>query len=126
QLNDLGVVLPAGHKVRLAFSTTYWPMIWPALESATLQILAGTLDLPQRPPRRTDAMLTPFPAPESAPPEKPTLLQRNGVRIERIDRIGLELGAQSASRYHIGEDDPLSATAELRRTLTMARDAWNI
>jgi hypothetical protein len=126
QLNDAGAVLPAGHKVRFALSTAYWPMIWPAPENATLQILAGTLDLPQRAPRPADAMLKPFPGPESAPPEKPTLLQRDGVRIERIDRIGLELGTQSASRFHIDADDPLSATAELRRTLTMARDAWNI
>jgi hypothetical protein len=29
-----------------------------------------------------------------APPEKPTIIHRDGVRIERIDRIGLELGTQ--------------------------------
>ena len=27
QLNDAGSVFPAGHKVRLALSTLYWPMI---------------------------------------------------------------------------------------------------
>ena len=27
-------------------------------------------------------------------PEKPTVFHRDGVRIERIDRIGLELGTQ--------------------------------
>jgi hypothetical protein len=48
------------------------------------------------------------------------------VRIERIDRIGLELGAQGKSRFHVEENDPLSAVAELRRTLTMSRDAWQI
>ena len=25
-----GAVFPAGHRIRLALSTTYWPMIWPA------------------------------------------------------------------------------------------------
>src|SRR5215470_4548156 len=30
KLNDAGSALPAGHKLRLALSTTYWPMIWPA------------------------------------------------------------------------------------------------
>jgi uncharacterized protein len=29
QFNDAGSVFPPGHKVRLAISTTYWPMICP-------------------------------------------------------------------------------------------------
>ena len=33
---------------------------------------------------------------------------------------------KAESRYHLDEGDPLSATAELRRTLTMARDAWQV
>ena len=94
QLNDAGSVFPAGHKVRLAISTAYWPMIWPSPETATLQIFAGALDLPQRAPNAADAALSPFLEPETAQPEKPTILHRDGVRIERIDRIGLELGTQ--------------------------------
>ena len=34
QLNDAGAVFPAGHRIRVALSTTYWPMIWPAPEKA--------------------------------------------------------------------------------------------
>ena len=64
--------------------------------------------------------------PETAPPEKPTRLRRGDTRIERIDRIGLELGTESKSQYHIEEDDPLSAVAELRQTHTMSRDAWQV
>jgi predicted acyl esterase len=126
RLNDMGSVFPAGHKVRLAVSTAYWPMIWPSPETATLLIFGGTLDLPQRSPQATDATLTPFPEPESAPPEKPTIFHRDGVRIERIDRIGLELSTQGKSQYHVEESDPLSAVAELRRAQTMSRDAWQI
>ena len=55
-----------------------------------------------------------------------TIFSRGDTRIERIDRIGLELGTESKSRYHVEEDDPLSAAAELRRTQTMSRDAWQI
>jgi hypothetical protein len=126
QLNDAGSVLPAGHRVRLALSTAYWPTIWPAPEKATLLILGGTLDLPIRPPRASDALLSPLPDPASAPPETPTIIRRDGMRVERIDRIGLELGTQSSSRFHVEEDDPLSAVADLRRTLTMSRDTWQI
>ena len=60
QLNDAGSVFPPGHKVRLAISTAYWPMIWPSPETATVQIFAGTLDLPQRSPNVADAQALAF------------------------------------------------------------------
>jgi len=126
KLNDAGAVIPAGHKVRLALSTAYWPMIWPSPEPATLSIFAGTLDLPARVAQATDALLSPLPGPESAPPERPTLSHRDHMRIERIDRIGLELGTASTSQYHVEPDDPLSAVADLQRTQTMSREAWQI
>ena len=126
QLNDAGSVFPAGHRVRLALSTAYWPMIWPCPEKATLLISGGEIDLPVRPPAAADALLPPLPGPELAPPEEPSLTRRGDMRIERIDRIGLELGAKGKWRYHVEEDDPLSAVAELQRTQTMSRDAWQI
>jgi hypothetical protein len=126
QLNDAGSVFPAAHKVRLALSTAYWPTIWPSPEKATLTILGGTLDLPARPPQATDAPPSPLPGPESAPPEKPTIIRRGEMRIERIDRIGLELGREYRSRFHVEDGDPLSAVAEVRQTETMSRDAWQI
>jgi putative CocE/NonD family hydrolase len=126
QLNDAGAVFPAGHRIRLALSTAYWPMIWPSPEQATLLILGGTLDLPVRPPEAMDALLPSLPAPESSSPEKPTRARRGDIHIERIDRIGLELGMQRSSEFHVADDDPLSAVAELRSTKTMSRDDWQI
>ena len=67
------------------------------------------------------AQLNPLPGPQSAPPEKPTIIHRDHMRIERIDRLGLELGTQVDSKLHLEEDQPLSAAAELRRTWTMLR-----
>jgi len=126
QLNDAGSVFPPGHKVRLAISTAYWPMIWPSPEPATLQIFAGTLDLPQRSPNAADARLPPFPEPETASPEKPTIFHRDGLRIERIDRIGLELGTQDKTEFRVEENDPLSAVAVLHHTQTLSRNEWQI
>jgi uncharacterized protein len=126
QLNDAGSVFPSGHRIRLALSTAYWPMIWPGPERATLTIFGGTLDLPVRPPQASDALLAPLPGPESAPLEKPTTFRRGDVRIERIDRIGLDLGREYKSQFHVEEDDPLSAVAEVGQTQTMSRDAWHI
>jgi uncharacterized protein len=122
QLNDAGAVFPVGHKVRLALSTSYWPMIWPSPMKATLTILGGRLDLPVRLPQAIDA-LPPLPDPETARPEPSTML-RPGVVY--IDRIGLELGRQSKSTFHVEEDDPLSAVAELSRAETISRDAWRV
>ena len=126
KLNDAGSVFPAGHRVRLALSTAYWPTIWPSPEKATLQIFGGALDLPSRAPQAADALLSPLPAPESAPPEKPTRLRRGDMHIERIDRIDLELGTHYKSRFHVEEDDPLSAVVELGQIQTLSRDAWQI
>jgi hypothetical protein len=112
--------------MRLAISTAYWPMIWPGPETATVQILAGSLDLPQRAPNAADAGLAPFLEAETAPPENPTISHRDGMRIERIDRIGLESATQDKTEYHIEDSDPLSAVAELRHTQTLSRDGWQI
>src|SRR5262249_54954838 len=90
QLNDAGSAFPAGHRIRLALSTAYWPVIWQSPEKATLLISDGTLDLPVRPPRATER-LSPLPDPESAAPERPTITRNGDMCIERIDRIGLEL-----------------------------------
>jgi uncharacterized protein len=123
QLNDAGVVFPAGHRIRLALSTTYWPMIWPAPEAATLTIFGGTLDLPVRPPQAADAALPALPGPETATPERPTVIRPGLVRI---DRLGLELGTEGKFAFDIKDEDPLSATAEMQRTETIRRDDWQV
>jgi predicted acyl esterase len=122
QLNDAGAVFPVGHKVRLALSTAYWPMIWPSPVKATLTIFGGTLDLPVRAPGASDALPL-LPDPQTALPE-PSRVLRPGVVC--MDRIGLELAAESKSTFHVEEDDPLSAVAELSRTETISRDTWRV
>lgn len=123
QLNDAGSVFPAGHRIRVALSTSYWPMIWPAPEIATVTLFGGALELPMRTPNQSDALLLPLPAPETAPPE-PVTQVREGV--VRIDRLGLELGVQSTFRAHLDDNDPLSACVEMRQTQTVSRDTWQV
>jgi hypothetical protein len=123
QLNDAGSVFPVGHRIRIALSTTYWPMIWPSPEAATVTVYGGSVDLPVRPPSVADAALVPLPGPETAPPE-PVTAVREGV--VRIDRIGLELGTESSFTAHVEDHDPLSAVLEMRQTQTVARGEWRI
>jgi uncharacterized protein len=122
QLNDAGAVFPAGHRIRLALSTTYWPMIWPSPEKATLTIFGGTLDLPVRPTGAADA-LPPLPGPETATPERPTVIRPGVVRI---DRLGLEVATEGKFAFDITDDDPLSAVAEMRRSETLSRQGWQV
>ncbi len=121
QLNDAGSVFPAGHRIRLALSTNYWPMIWPAKEIATVTVFGGTIELPTRPTKLSDAQLPTFLAPETAAPE-PTTQVAPG--IVRIDRLGLELGTDGDFRTHIEPDDPLSPVVEMRQSQTVSRDNW--
>src|SRR5262249_50672320 len=123
QLNDAGVVFPAGHRVKLALSTAYWPMIWPAPEKATVTILGGTLDLPVRPAHVLDAALALLPGPETATPERPTVIRPGVVRI---DRLGLEVSSEGKYTFDLTDDDPLSANATMRRSETISRGSWQV
>ena len=69
-LNGIAQRFPAGHRLRLSISTSYWPLAWPPPQPATLTILpeGSRLILPVRPPRAEDAALRPLPEPEGAPP----------------------------------------------------------
>jgi hypothetical protein len=123
QLNDAGATFPAGHRVRLALSTSYWPIIWPSPEIATVTIFGGCLDLPVRSSAPEHARLAPLPGPETAEPEPVTVIRPGVVRI---DRLNLELGTQGNFAFHIDDGDPLSAVAEMHRTESITRDLWQV
>jgi hypothetical protein len=111
QLNDCGATVPAGHRIRLALSTSYWPMIWPAPEAATVTVLGGTFDLPVRAARREDATLPPLPGPQTAMP---------------ASRPDVETAVEGKYALDIRDDDPLAAVAEMRRGETKRRGDWHV
>ncbi len=123
QLNDAGAVFPAGHRIRVSISTTYWPMIWPPPETATVTILEGTLALPMRAATVANTFVRPFPGPETAAPEP---IAESGQGAVRIPRLGLELSTTSSFSASIDEHDPLSAVVEMRQSQTVSRGAWRI
>jgi putative CocE/NonD family hydrolase len=69
-LNGIAQSFPAGHRLRLSVSTSYWPLAWPSPEAATVTLTTGSsqLLLPVRPPRDEDAQLRAFGEPETAEP----------------------------------------------------------
>lgn len=45
-LDQMAYNLPAGHRLRVAISSSYWPFCWPERDAATLTITEGNLRLP--------------------------------------------------------------------------------
>jgi hypothetical protein len=79
----------AGSRVRVAISTTYWPMILPAPEPVRLTVVTAlsTLTLPIRPSRPQDELLRPF-GPAIVPPlSVETVSSRPGIRVVEWDSV---------------------------------------
>ena len=77
-LNDCAYAFPTSHRVRIALSTSYWPVAWPSPKTPRLTVFAGAgdLELPVREHRPEDDALAAFGPPESAPPPRHEVLRR--------------------------------------------------
>ncbi|HSJ29652.1 MAG TPA: CocE/NonD family hydrolase [Acidimicrobiia bacterium] len=149
RLNDAAQHFPAGHRIRLALSTSYWPLIWPAPEPVSLVVdcAASRLHLPVRSPQPADESLAPFGEPEGAAPSPVTSLRppsgdwvishelaadTRTVEVvddagrKRLDAIGLEVEVHTIERYSIRGDDPATARGEVVTRRAMARESWGV
>jgi len=155
-LNAIAHRFPAGHVIRLAISTAYWPMVWPAPEFVTLTVstAASVLSLPVRTPQPEDDGLEAFEPPEAAPstsnqtplapPEFTRTVERDlttnelmyhliskggdleSAAIARIEEIGLDLGHTVERHFCMEENNPLSARAMIFERLMMRRGSWQV
>ncbi|MFP4560322.1 MAG: CocE/NonD family hydrolase [Thiohalorhabdus sp.] len=77
QLNDIAQSFPAGHRLRVSISTSYWPLAWPPPEPVQLTVHAGTsfFELPVRAPQELDGRLRAFEEPEAASSTEMTLIE---------------------------------------------------
>lgn len=145
QLNDIAYAFPAGNKIRLALSSAYWPMVWPAPFAARLRIRTrdSRLLLPLRAAR--DEPGGAFEPPEGAPGLRKTQLREpSGRRVIEEDAAtgrvtlrtyddfgqirysahGLEEGSEVEQAFAIDPDDPLSAQVEATWRFTIGRGDW--
>jgi len=151
-MNDVAYAFPAGHKLRLALSTGYWPIAWPTPKPVMLSFFAGKsfLDLPVRAPDASDAALRIFEPPERAaaelterrPPAVKRTLERDRTTNEtvytvssgsgsrespkliHIRAIDLEVGQTMLKRFWIDEEDPATARAEVNLNTWFCRGVW--
>ncbi len=149
-LSSIAYAIPAGHRLRVAISSTYWPWVWPSSERVTLTALTGphtVLELPVR--RSNEDQLPPvrFAQPESAPPLRTEPVgsaeqggreirrQLPGRTVEIIDRLasraenlvdsGITYDAQGLTSFRIAEAQPLSAQIDCTRSFAFSRGDWD-
>ncbi|MEO0865285.1 MAG: CocE/NonD family hydrolase, partial [Pseudomonadota bacterium] len=139
-LDHIGYTVPRGHRLRVAISSAYWPLIWPAPAAATLHITQGQITLPQP---RGDTTCAPFPPPEAATPwqteqlrpEAHTRRQETDMTTGTVSLIieddfgklrdldhGLITGSVARERWDIHPDDPLSARGTCHWTDELERN----
>jgi len=139
-LDHIAYRLPKGHRLRVAVSSAYWPMVWPSPEAARLTLEAGTLDLPVRARAEGDEWV--FPPPDAeAPWQTETIREENHIRRAETDLVtgevhlvieddfgkvrdadhGLIAGSKARERWSIHPDDPLSARGWCHWTEEMER-----
>jgi len=148
KLNHIAQVFPVGHRIRIAISTSYWPLAWPSPESARITLYTGksALVLPIR-PKRTEEHLHQFEAPEGSkeasykiiePGEHNWLVYRD-LALDRsklevindngkiyLERINLNISNKALEWYHSEGDDFSSIYGETRLTRELRRDNWHI
>jgi uncharacterized protein len=155
KLNDVAHAFPAGNRLRVAISTSYWPLAWPSPEPVMLSLFTGPgsmLELPIRPPRPQDTRLRAFAEPEAAAGPEHTELRPASFRrtierhlatnetvyttfveggdfgaagLARVEAIDLEVGQSLLKRFTIRDDDPLSARAEVELRSALRRGDWS-
>ena len=147
RLNDTGYRVLPKHRLRLALSTSYWPMAWPTPESATLTVHVENshLNLPVRELTAGAGAAPAFGAAEGAEPIATTML-RSGrdartiardvetrlVSLEickdagrtRFSHNGIEAESVTTERFSIHDQDPISACAEYRCDYGIGRGEW--
>lgn len=141
-LDQIAYRVPAGHRLRIAISTAYWPFLWPAPEPATLTLSAGYLDLPLR-KHLAQADEWEFEPAEGSAHWRHEVLRpgRYERRIEKEGQVirlhihqdagenrdldhGLISGSQVHEVWSIDPADPLSAHVTARLEKTGGRDGW--
>ncbi|CAH2394968.1 CocE/NonD family hydrolase [Mesorhizobium escarrei] len=144
-LDQCAYRVPSGHRLRIAVSNAYWPMIWPSPEPVRLDLSAATLTLPLRSLAQGDEVM--FPTPEAAAPWiTETIRAANSERhVDRDEKTGivtlsitddfgevrdLEHGLANGSiareTWAIHPDDPLSASGKTHWTQTLSRNGWSV
>ncbi len=149
QLNHIAQQFPAGHHLRIAISTSYWPLAWPAPESTQIKLIAGKskVILPIRSTIDSNDNLQPVANAEAAAPLVKTMIEpeHHNWRVIRdldtdvstlevindsgtvyINDIDLEMGRTAQEWYSYKGDDFNSVRGETLWQRSFKRNDWYI
>ncbi len=148
-LNGIAQSFPAGHRLRLSVSSSYWPLAWPSPERATVTVHTGgsRLSVPVRPARAEDDRLRPFEAPEAAEPLATTVVEpgehhwrvtrdlateesilevANDDGTYRIDETGTVVQRSTYEWYSFRWDEVNSVRGETKTVRRLERGDWRV
>ena len=147
-LNAIGQNFPAGHRIRLSLSTSYWALAWPPPEPVRLTVFPANshLLLPQREPLAEDANIV-FEPPEGAmptpievvEPQEQNWLVHVDLALDRsvlevikdegmkwIEEIDLKVANRTWNWYTFDGDDFHSVRGETRTERIFRRGDWSV
>ncbi len=149
-LNHTGYVVPVGHSLRLAVSTSYWPIAWPTPWAARVVIATqdSHLSLPLRQAGHHTGLQTEFAEPvvrdELPHSQLREFMQDRILEIDpethihhlkiftdngkvRFEDNQIEMASRCWQTYSIKPDDPLSANAKYEWEWEFGRgDSWQV
>ena len=138
-----------GHRIRLAISTGYFPLTWPAPEAVTMTLHPGEsrLELPLRAAAAEEAPLSPFAEPQAGPePEidriaeadagwrivhelaedRVTLEVRDGAGVKRLVEDDITITKRARESYTVEGTDPNGVSAHTCWEMGLERGEWRI
>jgi uncharacterized protein len=150
RLNGVAHAFAPGHRMRVALSTSYWPLAWPPPEPVQLEVHAGSTELvlPVRPTTEDDRVgPRPFGEPEGTEPVPVTHVEPgehrwevtrdlvdyesalevvNDLGVVRFEDIDLEVARRADERYSCVGDDFESIRGETRWVMRFSRGDWKV
>ncbi|MDN5850201.1 MAG: CocE/NonD family hydrolase [Nitrococcus sp.] len=148
-LNEVGQVFDAGNRLRLALSTSYWPVAWPSPEPVTMTVYgAGSrLELPVRRRQAGDEQLLAFAEPigsvrddnevlepscyawhitEDLERHSFTLDVEDADGVYRVAETGTVVEKRGRERYTAVDDDFQSVRGQTDWVLGFKRGEWQV
>lgn len=147
QLNDIAKNFPAHHRIRVAISTSYWPLAWPPPEPVKMTVYTGVskLFLPVRPQRPEDYNMRQFGEPDGAMPIETTIIEPSKREwkviqdlhtneatlkvvkdegVYRIDAHNLEVQKKATENYSYKNNNFNTLRGETVGTRSFRRGDW--
>lgn len=147
KLKGIAQSIPVGHRLRVAISTSYWPMVWPSPATPTLSIdpANSRINLPVLRDEKGFKRVR-FAPVEYATPLNMTVTatgdesrevihtidnQTTRFVVSRddgsaiIDDIGTEVSYTKQKAFTIGRNDPLASAADVTCSVHYKRGTWN-